>query len=772
MGKQADQYFNVAPWTVSETGFDPEHGRVAESIFAVANEYAGVRGYFEEGYSGDRLQGSYFNGVYVHSPEDTTVQYAGIQKRSHFMVNAVDWLAVVLRLDGEKLDLNHSQYRDFSRTLDLKSGVLTRQFTWVLADGRELALRFERFLSMVTASQGFQRITATALNFEGDLDFSALVDFDTRHGDGSTSYWEDVRDFSDGLSFGILGQTKGTSKRVFSLAALTVDPAAVAANTELRGTRQVGRTLRLHLEAGRPLTVVKRVTNLVQKAPAASNHAVWTAGQEALAAQPDYDTALAAQRAYWDAFWTNHDIQIDGDDADQQGIRYCLFQMAQTYHGEDATNNIGAKGLTGEAYGGLAFWDTETMCLPFYLFTDLKAAKNLVEYRYSTLEAAKRRAKMVDCLGASYPISTINGDEATCLWQHANTQLQPSTAVAYAVFHYARISGDAAFLYGHGAQMLTEISRFLYSRGDWNRKHEFSFYGVMGPDEFQVMVNHDAYTNYMGQKTFAYTLAVLAEMKARDAKAYAALVAATGVTDAELANWQDAADHMVFLGDNNGLIEQQAGFFDLPHVDVAKIPVTDFPLYDHWSYDRLFRNDMIKQPDVLMFQFLYSQDFSLRSKRLNYDYYTPRTIHESSLSPSIHSIAAQELHRDAGAYRFFGFATRMDLDNYNRNTRDGLHTTSIAAAWLNIVYGFGGLRSDGPELILNPGLPAKWRGYRFGLSYRGATIHVAVAAKQVTLTASAPVALKVYGKQVDLTTAPLTLDVPAIWQTKQEASHD
>ncbi|WP_179393986.1 glycoside hydrolase family 65 protein [Lacticaseibacillus absianus] len=764
MAKQADQYFDVAPWTVTETGFDPEHGRVAESIFSVANEYSGVRGTFEEDYSGDTLQGSYFNGVYEYAPADPSIQYAGIQKRGHFMVNAVDWLALRLEIDGERLDLHTVAFSDFTRTLDLRTGLLTRSLVWTLGDGRQLALRFERFVSMVTASAVYQRVTLTPVNFSGEVTLTTTLNFDTRHGNSADSYWEDLRDFNDPMRFGLLAKTKGTRKRVFSVARLTLTGAAAATNEPVAAVRVVGRKLTLPLSEGEAVTLEKRVTNIVEKRPTVPNDELWATGRAASDAQPAFAAALAAQTAYWTDFWAHNDIEITGDDENQQGIRFCIFQMAQTYHGQDVTNNIGAKGLTGEAYGGLAFWDTETMCLPFYLFNDIQAAKNLVEFRYTTLEAAKRRAKMVNCEGASYPISTINGDESTSLWQHANTQLQPSTAVAYAIWHYVHLTDDTAFLNGHGSEMLVEIARFLYSRGDWNRKHEFSFYGVMGPDEFQVMVNHDAYTNYMGLKTFAYTLQVVAAMKAGAPDAYAALVAATGVTDAELAHWQDASDHMVFLGDNNGMIEQQQGFYDLPHVDVDQIPISDFPLYDHWSYDRLFRNDMIKQPDVLMFQFLYSTDFSLRSKRLNYEYYTPRTIHESSLSPSIHSIMAQELHKPDDAYKFFQFATRMDLDNYNRNTRDGLHTTSIAAAWLNIVYGFGGLRSDGPLLTLAPGLPAQWQRYAFRINYRGANIAVTVDRTQVTLTATAPVTLKVYDQVQTVTTTPLTLALPAQWQ--------
>jgi maltose phosphorylase len=198
-------------------------------------------------------------------------------------------------------------------------------------------------------------------------------------------------------------------------------------------------------------------------------------------------------------------------------------------------------------------------------------------------------------------------------------------------------------------------------------------------------------------------------------------------TRAELDAWQSMADHMIIPIDPvTGVFEQHEGFFDLPHIDVDAIPVEDFPLYHNWSYDRIYRNDMIKQPDVLMFMFLYSQSFTLEQKRANYDYYEPRCIHESSLSPSLHSIFASELGRAEEAFEFFNFATRIDLDNYNRNTAEGIHITSIAAAWMNVVYGYGGMRSDGEKLVFNPTIPAHWQSYSFRISYRGSVVRVSV----------------------------------------------
>ena len=329
--------------------------------------------------------------------------------------------------------------------------------------------------------------------------------------------------------------------------------------------------------------------------------------------------------------------------------------------------------------------------------------------------------------------------------------------MAYGIWHYVNLSKDQAFLQGHGIEMLIEISRFLASRGDWGANGEFGFFGVMGPDEFQMMVNHNAYTNYMALKTFQYTLATLQTIKESQPERYQELQSTLLLSEDELALWQRCSDQTLIIETKEGLIEQHDGFFKLPHVDIHKIPITDFPLYHHWSYDRIYRNDMIKQPDVLMFQFLYNQDFSKESKRINYEYYEPKTIHESSLSPSIHSILAAELGKNQEAYDFFGFATRMDLDNYNRNTREGLHTTSIAAAWMNIVYGFGGVRTDGPELLLAPSIPEKWTSYTFKISYQGALLEIKVSQDdvQLCLLEGSPVVVKLYGQETTIGQEPV-----------------
>jgi maltose phosphorylase len=438
----------------------------------------------------------------------------------------------------------------------------------------------------------------------------------------------------------------------------------------------------------------------------------------------------------------------------QQGIRFSMFQLLQTYSGAVPGTNIGAKGLTGEAYNGNAFWDTETYCLPFYLFTNAQAARGLIEYRYATLPQALERAKVLDCVGACFPIATIDGTESCTLWQHASLQFQPTSAVVFAIQHYTRVTGDKSLLEEKGLELLIQSARFLASRVQYSQNLKaYGYYGVMGPDEFQMMVNHNAYTNYMGKRSLEFALEALADLKQTKGASTKALVERLGLTDAETAHWAEVAEKMFIpYSKETKLFEQHVGYFDLPHVDINAIPETDFPLYHSWSYDRIYRNDMIKQPDVLMFMLLYNGSFSKEEKLANYAFYEPRTIHESSLSPSVHSILAIELERYGEAYNFFKFATRIDLDNYNRNTNEGLHTTALAAAWMNIVYGYGGLRSDGEKLLLNPVLPKEWQSLEFGVRAKDSVLRVKLTpqSSQLKVVSGPALRLNVWGKDYEI----------------------
>lgn len=761
MAKIADKYFKVDSWKIIEEGFNPDYGEVSESIFSLGNEYMGVRGYFEEGYNGPKLIGSYFNGIYERTKPDYG-HYKGIVDFTEYMVNSVDWLYTRICVDGEELEISKADISEFVRELDMRNGVLTRSFIWNLLNGKKIKVVFERILSMTDVQVGAQRVKLTALNFDGDVEINSGLDFSNPHCMQKMNMWEikDILHKSGKNAFaGIEGETLHTQQRVFSACAIKAD---VNEFYNVKEEKKAVVKFNLSLKQNEEKIFEKIVKNFTLKEEKEENKfredvkAVYeefeTEKENDISAM-SFEQIKEDSAKWWKEIWETSDVTIDGDEENQQGIRFCIFQLFQTYHGAVKGTNIGAKGLTGEAYNGNAFWDTETYCLPFFLFNNKEAAQNLLYFRYKTLDEARERAKALDCEGAFYPIATISGKECCNLWQHASLQLQASTAVAYGIWFYEKLYHDEEFMTQYGLEMLIEISRMLVTRGDFSQDGKYGYYCVMGPDEFQMMVHNNCYTNFMGKFTLDFTLKVIEDIKKNDKKAYDEIVGKINFDESEMDKWKKVSECMYIpYYEDSLLYEQHEGFFKLPHLDIDSIPIEDFPLYNHWSYDRIYRNDMIKQPDVLMFMLLFNSHFTEEQLKANYEYYEPRCIHESSLSPSVHSILASQLHKKDEAYDFFGFATRMDLDNYNRNTREGIHTTSIAAAWMNIIYGFGGLRTDGDIIHITPSIPQNWNKYTFKIHYMGEVIEVMVTKDKVEISTKygKNILVQVYDEKIEL----------------------
>jgi maltose phosphorylase len=776
MPKTPIEYFRGDPWTIVEEGFDPTYQRVSESVFSVANEFMGVRGYFDEGYSGDHLLGSYFNHLYDMMDIRHDQLFKGFVTQGAAMINAVDWLYTRIGVDGEQLDLAKSAFTNFTRRLDMRSGVLSREFVWQTASGKHLKLTFIRFTDMQSTHIGCQRIVLEPLDFSGTVILRAGLDFNTHYeigagwdqtGDGERAgsdsvinFWRCVRRSQVEGGWAIQGETLRSGHQLFSSFFLRTDQPVETSNVV--DAKFIGADFALNVEQGRPTTVDKIVVN--DWARTADAAAVWAGGLALMQRYTGatFDGLMAEHGAAWDQVWKVLDIDIEGDPAVLQGLRFSSFQTYQSYHGENPDLNVLCKGMTGEVYFGWAFWDSEIYTHRLMMFVNPPAARNLLLYRYHRLEQAMERARQLDCEGARFPFATITGTEDSGTWQHVDLEIHSDLAVAYAIWHHDVIMRDKEFLYREGVEMLLQICRFLASAGGWSpSKGDFGFYGVMGPDEFHMMVNHNCYTNVMGKKAFEFTLAVLDEMKTEVPDLYSEAVAKTGLRLDEPTQWAHMADKMRIPRDEQtGIFEQHAGYFDLPHVDLEHFPPDQIPIYKNWAYIKIFRYDMVKQPDVLNLMYFYSQDYTPEEKLVNYDFYEARTIHESSLSPSLHSILAVELGKLEDAYTFFSYGARMDLDNYNRNSDQGLHVTSEAGVWASMVFGYGGMRTDGDVLIFQPTLPAQWRSYRFRVHYHGALLEVGVDAEKVRLhvVEGAPILVRVYGVDHEINTRGIAVE--------------
>jgi len=785
--KTSDKYFNVEPWRVVEEGFDPAKQRLSESIFSLANEFMCVRGYFEEGYSGDHLLGSYISQLYDTLDVKYPQVFKGFVTEVAAMITAVDWLYTRISVDGETLDLASSEFSDFRRVLDLREATLTREFVWTTQGGKRLKLGFVRFTDLHDTAVGCQRIILEPLNFEGEvrlvsgLDFGTVYElaagWDQTQGSGASAcasassnaeassipsnFWEMERCAISGGLYALQARTRRSGCRLFS-------SFRVAANqgfdTEpVEGEKFIGVEARLELERGRVTIFDKVVVNHWEQAE--DGEVVWSEGLALAGRLSDigFDRALEGHRRDWAAFWDRMDIEVEGDPELQQGLRYSLYAMYMNYHGESDRRNVLCK-LGGEVYSGVNFWDTEIYCHRMYMFLDPRIARKLLMYRYHYLPRALENAKRVDLAGARYPFSTITGYEDSGTWQHVDLEIHQNLAIYYAIWHYDRVCADKAFLYREGIEMLLQMCRCMASWGGWSPKRgDFGFYGVMGPDEFHMMVNNNCYTNYLGKKLFEYALEVLDEMERAAPELRKAAIEKVALRPEEPLEWKRMAEKMRIPKDEeSGIYEQHDGYFDLPHVDVKAIPMSEVPIYKHWAYIRLFRMNMLKQPDFLNLPYFYSQDFTMEEKRRNYEFYEARTSHESSLSPSLHSILAAELGKSQEAYDFLAYAARLDLDNYNRNTEQGIHSSSAAGVWASVVSGFGGLRTDAEALIFDPSIPPRWEAYRFKLRYRGSLVSVEVGAGRARFEVleGDEVEARIYGSVRRITRAGIELPLP------------
>jgi len=471
-----------------------------------------------------------------------------------------------------------------------------------------------------------------------------------------------------------------------------------------------------------------------------------------------FDKLFEAHAKVWAHKWEECDITIEGDIAAQQGIRFNIFQLTQTYTGEDQRLNIGPKGFTGEKYGGSTYWDTEAYCLPFYLGTsEQKVARNLLVYRYKHLQRAIENAQKLGFKdgAALYPMVTMNGEECHNEWEITFEEIHRNGAIAYAIFDYIRYTGDEKYFTEYWLEVLIGISRFWAQRVNFSsERQKYVMLGVTGPNEYENNSSNNWYTNYIAKWTLEYTLQAIDYVKREGAKKYSELTAKINFNEsAETNKWKDIIAKMYFPEDKQrGIFLQQDGFLDKELIQVKDLSPADRPLNQKWSWDRILRSCFIKQADVLQGLYFFEDHFDLETIKKNFDFYEPMTVHESSLSPCVHVILASKLGYKEKAYELYLRTARLDLDDYNNDTEDGCHITSMAGTWLSVVKGFGGVEIRDGKIHFTPYIPDQWKSYSFRLEFRGRVIKIKVSKgkTETVLESGAPVEIVVNKEAITL----------------------
>jgi maltose phosphorylase len=757
-------YIKHHEWQIIEEGFDPHVNKISESIFSIGNGRMGQRANFEEQYSGETLRGSYVAGVYY--PDKTRVGWWKNGYPEYFakVLNAPNWIGIHITVDNKKLDLAKCKVEDFKRILDMKSGLLIRSFAATFSDGKKVKVESRRFCSMANGEVGAIRYSITPLNFSSKATLSIYVDADVVNKDANydEKFWEEVyKEVSEGSAI-VTAQTKKTFFHVTTGMRYTIESDGKKAVVDRINIEQrekfAGNVVQLGLDEGKETVICKYGAVL-----SSENHVkekLVEACRNVLteASGKGFEGLFEEHAKVWAHKWEECDITIEGDVAAQQGIRFNIFQLTQTYTGEDQRLNIGPKGFTGEKYGGSTYWDTEAYCLPFYLGTaEKKVARNLLVYRYKHLQKAIENAEKLGFTGgaALYPMVTMNGEECHNEWEITFEEIHRNGAIAYAIFDYIRYTDDEKYLTEYGLEVLIGISRFWAQRVNWSsHKNKYVMLGVTGPNEYENNVNNNWYTNTIAAWTLKYTTEAIEFVKKDNSRQFQEIVRRSGFNEeTEVKKWKEIVEKMYYPEETaRGIFLQQDGFLDKELMMVSDLTKEDRPLNQKWSWDRILRSCFIKQADVLQGLYFFEENYDQQTLRKNFDFYEPMTVHESSLSPCVHVILASRLGYKQKAYELYVRTARLDLDDYNNDTEDGLHITSMAGTWMSVVKGFGGMRVKDGKLHFSPFLPDGWKSYSFRLEFRDRVIKIRVSSDGVEtrLESGAPIEIQVKDSVVGL----------------------
>ncbi|KRN28863.1 hypothetical protein IV38_GL001070 [Lactobacillus selangorensis] len=745
--------FEVDPWKIVTHKLDKQNKRLQESMTSIGNEYMGMRGMFEEDYSGDTLHGLYLGGIWY--PDKTVVGWwkNGYPKYFGKVINAVNFDKTNLWINNEKVDLATDQISDFELSLDMKRGILTRRFT-VEKKGAKVAVTIERLVSIVDKQLFDLHYHIQNLSDQTvDIRLVSSIDADVANEDSNydEKFWEVLAKQTNRDSAELFAKTKPNQFDVprFTVGVGITHHTTMEAGMAPETDQSVSNAFVQTLAAQQSLNFEKRAVVVTSRDYDSFDDL--RNGLHQLTRKLDaksHDQIIQEQADAWQARWDKSDVVIDGDVAAQQGIRFNLFQLFSTFYGDDKRLNIGPKGFTGEKYGGATYWDTEAFGLPFYLsLADQKVARNLLEYRYNQLPEAFHNAHQQGLKGALYPMVTFNGIENHNEWEITFEEIHRNGTIAYAIYNYTRYTGDDSYLKEKGIDVLTAISRFWADRVEWSEhRQHYVIHGVTGPNEYENNINDNWYTNLLARWTLKYTLENLPKVspeKQHD----------LDVTEDEKKQWQDIIDKLLLPEDKErGIFLQQDGFLDKNLQPASSIPADQRPINQHWSWDHILRSPYIKQADVLQGIWYFITEFTPEQKKRNFDFYEPLTVHESSLSPSVHAILAADLHYEDKAVEMYERTARLDLDNYNNDTVDGLHITSMTGSWLAIVQGFAGMRIENDQLTFKPFLPKKWTRYQFHINFRGRLLVVTVDQNgtQIKLLKGAPLTIQLNDKPVTL----------------------
>ncbi|WP_096599595.1 beta-phosphoglucomutase [Calothrix sp. NIES-2100] len=714
--------FIYQDWILIETQFHPDQLQSRETIFTIGNGYLGTRGSFEEGYM-RALPATFIHGVYDEVP----VVYTEL-------VNCPDWLPLVVTINGDRFRLDQGEILNYSRQLDVRRGLLSRSVRWRSPKGSTIDLHFERFASIADQHVLGQRCQVTPLDFSGVIEIQASINGYPEN--PGFNHWECLEQDKTDEGIWLHRRTRNSRIDIGLAAKLTISGAEASLQVNSApGYPTLSATFLA--TSNQTVTAEKLVTVFTSREVAAPEQAA----REKLTLLPNYATLLQEQEKAWAEIWQKSDIIIEGDLIAAFAVRYNLFQLLIAAPKDDDKVSIPAKTLSGFGYHGHIFWDTEIFILPFFIYTQPALARNLLSYRYHTLNGARRKAAHDGYKGAMYAWeSADSGDEVTPRWALPNDpygedvriwcrdrEIHISADIAYAVWFYWQATNDDQWMGDCGAEIILDTAIFWGSRVEFNPKYErYEIRGVIGADEYHEFVHNNTFTNRMVQWHLERAIKVYDWLKATFPEKARELEEKLHLGTKQRSRWQDIIDNIWILQNSaTGMIEQYEGFFQLSDINLNEYEPRTRSMQAILGIEGANKRQVLKQPDVLMLLYLMRQSgespYDPKTLQVNWDYYAPRTdiTYGSSLGPAIHAILASDLGKSAEAYERFMQAAMVDLQDVRGNNNDGIHGASAGGIWQTVIFGFGGIQFTENGPVAHPQLPPSWTRLKFQLHWRG-----------------------------------------------------
>lgn len=703
-------------WHLVEAGYVPLREHELESLFAIGNGYVGSRASLAEG-GPLSSPATFVAGVFDHPPRDK-----GAADPVPELLTLPDWARLAGTLDGDVLRIDEGEILSHHRVLDMRDGVLWREWRHRDPAGRISTVRGLRLASLADRHVLLQSVTLTPENYRGELQVESVL-AGTRVAHASTGA-------TVAFSIASVIETKAMFVR------------RAAEGVAVRATERPTETLTLEVafdESARldRIAVVHTTRDHPRPIESSARHL------DRILDEKGVERILAEHRRAWRALWDDVDVTIEGDPEIQTALRFAIYHLLSAVHPDDEAVSVGARGLTGKGYKGHVFWDTEIFMLPFYALSRPAAARSVLMYRYRTLPAARARAEALGYRGALYAWESADtGEDVTPPFIAAPTgELLPvlagaqehhiSADVAYGAWLYWHVSGDDAFLRDAGAEILIETARFWASRAEEGDDGRWHINQVIGPDEYHDSVDDNAYTNGMAQWNLEQAAAVVERCRSTSKEAFDDLAARLELAPEEPERWRDVARRMYTGFDpETGLFEQFRGYFECEDIDLSAHEPRELPIDLMLGPERVQGSQILKQPDVLMLLWLFRDRYSREVHEANFRYYEPRTAHGSSLSPPIHAALAARLGDSALTLRYLRQTAEIDLANNMGNAAGGVHMAALGGLWQAAVLGVAGLRLE-DEPTLDARLPPAWRAIRLGVCWRGEKVRLAATQREV-----------------------------------------